>query len=80
MGGLGGASRPGAGGGGGAGASGALAPTNSSLLLPLSGDMDSLRLLSSLAFLHSNLRTEDSFKQVGGSGWEFVFGCWVWLW
>ena len=41
-----------------------LAPTGSSLLLPMSGDMNSLRLLSSLAFLHSNLRGEDSFKQV----------------
>jgi hypothetical protein len=40
--------------------------------------MNSLRLLSSLAFLQSNMRTEDSFKQVrvcvcvwGGGG-----GCW----
>jgi hypothetical protein len=46
-----------------------LAPTGSSLLLPMSGDMNSLRLLSSLAFLHSNLRGEDSFKQVGAGDW-----------
>lgn len=43
---------------------GPLGPTGSSLLLPMSGDLNSLRLLSSLAFLHSSLRPEDSFKQV----------------
>lgn len=48
-----------------AAARGGLAPTGSSLLLPMSGDMNSLRLLSSLAFL-GGLRGEDSFKQVGG--------------
>lgn len=37
---------------------------SSSLLLPMSGDLNSLRLLSSLAFLHSSLKPEDSFKQV----------------
>lgn len=49
---------------GGRGTSGALAGTGSSLLLPMSGDMNSLRLLSSLAFWHSNLPGEDSFKKV----------------
>jgi hypothetical protein len=49
---------------GGQRASGGLGGTGSSLLLPMSGDMNSLRLLSSLAFLHSSLRPEDSFKQV----------------
>jgi hypothetical protein len=52
-----------------------LAPTGSSLLLPMSGDMNSLRLLSSLAFLHSNLRGEDSFKQVCVDT-EGVCVCW----
>jgi len=54
----------GSGGLGRGGGGGGLAPTGSSLLLPMSGDMNSLKLLSSLAFLHSNLRPEDSFKQV----------------
>lgn len=54
-----------------------LAPTGSSLLLPMSGDMSSLRLLSSLAFLHSNLRPEDSFKQVGAGSCPDLVLAWL---